>query len=260
MSGVPFVIKLGGRLFDHTEALQALLLACAEIQKVRPLVLVHGGGDQVTAQLRAAGFYADNAEPKLAGQRITAAEHIPVIAGVLAGDLNSQLCALAQQAQLNAVGLTLAAGHSISCTLDASRGAVGIPAPNQPQLLEGLLAQGFTPIISSLGTGPDGQRLNVNADLAAAAVARLIGADLALLTDVAGILAANGDLLPSITSAEATPLIQSGVVQGGMLVKLTAALDTARASRRSIAVAGWQNASALIELAQGHAVGTRILL
>ncbi|RUO64002.1 N-acetylglutamate kinase [Pseudidiomarina planktonica] len=260
MSKVPFVIKLGGRLFDHADALQKLLQVCADIQTIRPLVLVHGGGDQVTAQLRALGFYPDSGEPKLAGQRITALEHLPVIAGVLAGDLNSQLCALAQQAQLNAVGLTLAAGNSISCQVDTSRGAVGVPAPNQPQLLQGLLDQGFTPIISSLGVAPDGQRLNVNADLAAAAVARLIGADLALLTDVEGILAANGDLIPNITSAEATPLIDSGVVQGGMLVKLTAALDTARASRRSIAVAGWRNASALIELAQGHHVGTRILL
>ncbi|MEX1221648.1 MAG: acetylglutamate kinase [Idiomarina sp.] len=260
MGKVPLVIKLGGRLFDHAHALQDLLLVCAEIHTIRPLVLVHGGGDQVTAQLRALGFYPASGEPKLGGQRVTALEHIPAIAGVLAGDLNSQLCALAQQAQLNAVGLTLAAGNSISCTLDASRGAVGIPIPSQPQLLQTLLEKGFTPIISSLGVSSAGQRLNVNADLAAATVACLIDADLALLTDVDGILTANGDLIPTITSAQATPLIDSGVVQGGMLVKLTAALDTARASRRSIAVAGWRNASALIELAQGHHVGTRILL
>jgi len=254
----PLVIKFGGVIFNNTTQLNTLLAACADIRKQRPLVIVHGGGTQITTQLQALGLQATNTADKPGGQRRTTPEQIPVIAGVLAGDLNSALCCQAQQTGLNAVGLTLFDGHSTYCDLDHSRGAVGIPQPDQPQLLEHLLACGFTPVLSSLGADTSGVRLNVNADLAAAAIAQLLQADLLLLTDVAGILTANGQLIPAIDQHQAADLIRTGVVAGGMQVKLEAALDVARISRRSIAVAGWQNASDLVALAQGHHIGTRI--
>jgi len=257
-SSIPLVIKIGGAIFNRSAQLQGLLSACAEMQKLRPVVIVHGGGTQITAQLQALGL-SDAATPKQSGgQRLTTTAQIPAIAGVLAGDLNSALCVQAQQVGLNPVGLTLFDGHSTQCDVDADKGAVGIPKPDQPQLLEHLLACGFTPILSSLGADASGNRLNVNADLAAAAIAQLLQADLTLLTDVAGILTAAGDLIPHINQITAIDLIRTGVVAGGMQVKLEAALAVAKVSRRSIAVAGWQHASDLVALAQGHHVGTRI--
>ncbi|KFZ30689.1 acetylglutamate kinase [Pseudidiomarina salinarum] len=252
----PLVIKLGGRVLVDTDALAQLLPTIARLAKLRALVLVHGGGDQVQLQLQQLGFTS----VKTAGQRITPAEHIPIVAGVLAGDLNSQLCALAQQHQLNPVGLTLFAGDSIRCSPDAARGAVGVPAPGNPQLLELLIDRGFIPVLSSIGISASGERLNVNADLAAGAVAQLLHADLILLTDVPGILDARGALIELIQADQADQLIADGTVRDGMLVKLNAAVQAARASRRSIAVAGWQDATALTRLAKGEAAGTRIRL
>jgi acetylglutamate kinase len=252
----PLVIKLGGRVLQSASNLERLLKTVQQLALLRPLILVHGGGDQVEALLLQLG----HTSLKVDGQRITPAVQMPIVAGVLAGDVNTQLVALAQQHQLNAVGLTLGAGHSIACDVDANRGAVGIPKPNDAKLLQVLLDQNFLPILSSIGASDSGERLNVNADLAAAAVAQLMHADLILLTDVPGILDKNGDLIETILADEADALIADGTVRDGMLVKLNAAVQAARASRRSIAVAGWQDAKALTRLARGEAAGTRIRL
>lgn len=250
----PLVIKLGGRVLQSHSNLNALLTIIAQLAHLRPLVLVHGGGDQVEALLEQLG----HTSLKVDGQRITPAAQIPIVAGVLAGDVNSQLVAVAQLHQLNAVGLTLAAGHSVRCEVDTTRGAVGIPQPNQPALLQLLLDKNFLPIVSSIGADDAGNRLNVNADLAAAAVAQLLYADLILLTDVPGILDQDGELIESVSVDQAPALIADGTVRDGMLVKLNAAVQAATASRRSIAVAGWQDAKALTRLAKGEAAGTRI--
>ncbi|WP_417659189.1 acetylglutamate kinase [Pseudidiomarina sp.] len=250
------VLKLGGRVLQNAKNLSALLSTVQQLAQLRPLVLVHGGGDQVEQLLLQLG----HTSLKVDGQRITPAAQMPIVAGVLAGDINSQLVSLAQQHQLNAVGLTLADGLSVRCDIDNSRGAVGVPHPNNAALLMLLLAHNYVPILSSIGAAADGQRLNVNADLAAAAVAQLLDADLVLLTDVPGILDKHGALINSISVEQADALIADGTVRDGMLVKLNAAVQAAQASRRSIAVAGWQNAKALTRLAQGKAAGTRIHL
>ncbi len=250
----PLVLKLGGRVLTSEDSLQQLLTVIAKLAQLRALVIVHGGGDQVQSMLQQLGFNSE----KSAGQRITPAEHMPIVAGVLAGDINSQLCALAQQHGLASVGLTLAAGASVSCEVDTVRGAVGIPSPGQPHLLQQLIDKHFLPILSSVGTSNNGERLNVNADLAAAAVAQLLHADLILLTDVPGILDQQGHLIETITIDQAAALIENGTVRDGMVVKLNAAVQAAQASRRSIAVAGWQDAKVLTRLAKGEAAGTRI--
>lgn len=248
------VIKLGGRALDDMQALQPLLKTVINIQQSRPVVLVHGGGDQVSALLAQLGLSSE----KVAGQRVTPAAHIPYIAAVLAGDVNSQLTALAQQLGLRSVGLPLFAGGSTYANVDASRGAVGIPQPGDKQLLVSLLEQGYLPVMSSLGLSRDGHRLNCNADLAAACIAELLDADLVLLTDVAGILDQQQHLISSINAAQAAHYIESSVVRDGMQVKLEAALAVAQKSRRSIAVASWQDPQALLDLAEGRAAGTRI--
>ncbi|MGQ4277539.1 acetylglutamate kinase [Pseudidiomarina sp. E22-M8] len=250
----PLVIKLGGRVLTDAAALTQLFTTVHKLAALRPLVLVHGGGDQVQDLLQRLG----EVSTKTAGQRVTPAEHMPIVTGVLAGDINSQLCALAQQHGLNSVGLTLQAGETLVCDVDTRRGAVGIPKPNNSQLLQLLMESQYLPILSSIGASADGQRLNVNADLAAAAVAQVLDADLILLTDVAGILDRDGLLIDSINATQAPQLISDGVVRDGMVVKLNAALQAAQHSRRSIAVAGWQDANALTRLAKGEAAGTRI--
>lgn len=250
----PLVIKLGGRALQDAAALEHVLTILVRLAAIRTLVVVHGGGDQVQQQLEQLGFQS----AKVAGQRVTLETHMPIVAGVLAGDVNSALCAVGQKLGLNTVGLTLFAGHSIRCEVNSVLGAVGNPEPGDATLLQLLLDQNFVPVISSIGVSASGQRLNVNADLAAAAVAQLLHADLILLTDVPGILDQQGQLIETIRAEQAEALLADGTIRDGMVVKLNAALAAAKASRRSIAVAGWQDATALTRLAKGEAAGTRI--
>ena len=255
MSQTPLVLKMGGRLLQDQAALDALLKVCAELKTQYPIVLVHGGGDQVDQWLAKFGFTTE----KIDGQRVSPAEQMPVITGALDGAVNADMVARATLQGLNPVGLSLAAGGSLEFDINHKLGAVGIAKAGNPLLLNTLLAQGFTPVFSSIGLSADGQLLNVNADIAAAAICQLVQGQLVLLTDVPGILDANMQLIPTLTAAEAQQLVTDGVIKGGMKVKLDAALETAQALKRNITVAGWQHPDDLLKLMQQQAVGTNII-
>jgi acetylglutamate kinase len=251
----PVVLKMGGRLLQDRAALDALLTVCASIKTQRPVILVHGGGDQVDQWLAKFGFSTE----KIDGQRVSPAEQMPVITGALAGAVNAEMVSRAMLAGLKPVGLNLSAGGACQFTVNQRLGAVGIAKPADPALLEVLLAQGFTPVFSSIGIAADGQLLNVNADLAAAAICQLVKGQLVLLTDVPGILDGQMQLIAQLSPADAAKLVEQGIIKGGMKVKLDAALDTAAVLKSNIVVAGWQHPEDLINLMQDKPVGTCIL-
>jgi len=251
----PVVIKLGGAVLEDPQALASLLDALKPVAAHRPLVVVHGGGVVVEQTLKAMNMTSKKRD----GLRVTPPEQMAVIAGALAGTCNKQLTAIAQQQGHRAVGLCLGDGLAVECELlDAALGRVGKPSGRgDPRLIEALLEQGFTPVISSIAIGRDGGLLNVNADQAAVAVAQLLlGAELLLLSDVAGILDGARQLIPEMTSARAEELIAEGVIKDGMIVKVRAALDAARVLRRPIAVASWKEPEKLQQLLAGEPVGT----
>lgn len=250
----PLVLKLGGRLLQEPAALTDLLQICHQLKQQRTLLLVHGGGAQVDQWLQQFGFRTE----KIDGQRVSPAEQMPVICGALAGAVNAELVGLAATVGLRPVGLTLAAGGSCHFQRNARLGAVANPKPGDPTLLQQLLVGNWTPVVSSIGHDEAGQLLNINADLAAAALCQLLRGQLVLLTDVAGILDSHGALVTELDSIQAAEMVARGVIQGGMKVKLEAALDTARALQDSIIVAGWQQPETLLALLAGDAVGTRI--
>lgn len=251
----PVVLKMGGRLLQDRDALDALLAVCATIKQQRPVILVHGGGDQVDQWLAKFGFNTE----KIDGQRVSPAAQMPVIAGALDGAVNAEMVSCAMLQGLNPVGLNLSAGNACQFTVNTRLGAVGIAKPADATLLNVLLAQGFTPVFSSIGIGSEGQLLNVNADLAAAAICQLVQGQLVLLTDVPGILDGNMQLIAELSAEHAMQLVAQGVIKGGMKVKLDAALDTAAALKSNIVVAGWQTPDDLINLMQDKPVGTCIL-
>ena len=254
MNKSPLVLKMGGRLLEDMQALDALLQVVKGLAAEYPLVLVHGGGAQVDSWLATFGFTTE----KIDGQRVSPAEQMPVIAGALAGAVNGLMVARAQVAGLNAVGLTLAAGHSLKFDINHKLGAVGIASANDGSLVNSLLEKGFVPVFSSIGQSSDGQLLNVNADIAAAAICQLVQGTLVLLTDVPGILDGDGKLIKTLNREQAQQLVDSGVIKGGMKVKLDAALETAAALRRDIIVAGWQQPEDFLKLMQQQDVGTCI--
>ena len=243
----PLIIKLGGVLLDSEEALERLFSALVNYREShqRPLVIVHGGGCVVDELMKGLNLPVK----KKNGLRVTPADQIDIITGALAGTANKTLLAWAKKHQIAAVGLFLGDGDSVKVTqLDEELGHVGLAQPGSPKLINSLLENGYLPVVSSIGVTDEGQLMNVNADQAATALAATLGADLILLSDVSGILA-----------AKAEQLIEQGIITDGMIVKVNAALDAARTLGRPVDIASWRHAEQLPALFNGMPMGTRIL-
>lgn len=254
----PLVIKLGGVLLDNEEALERLFMAVVAYRQEyhRPLVIVHGGGCLVDELMKKLNLPV----VKKAGLRVTPADQIDIITGALAGSANKTLLAWAVKNHINAVGLSLADGGTVSVTqLDESLGFVGKAEEGNPALINTLTGAGYLPIVSSIGITAAGELMNVNADQAATALAATLGADLILLSDVSGILDGKGQRIPEMSAEKAEQLIDQGIITDGMIVKVNAALDAARSLGRSVDIASWRHAEQLPALFNGVAIGTRIL-
>lgn len=251
------VIKLGGALIDDREVLTTLVGQLKTLHdRGQRFVLVHGGGKAVDAQLGRLGLVSE----KKNGLRITPKEHLDQIVGVLAGQMNIVLCAALMKAGIPAVGLSLSDGYMTDARIaDPDLGFVGAVTPRDPRLPKGLCESGFVPVISSIAA-LDGEALNVNADDAAEVIAALVGAGaLVLLTDVAGVLDAERQVIPSLTEPDINRLIDAGVIAGGMIAKVRAALNASAKSHAPVLITHWRRADALAEIRQGHAPGTLIV-
>ncbi|MBI2382291.1 MAG: acetylglutamate kinase [Gammaproteobacteria bacterium] len=256
MAKQPLVIKLGGALIDEpgvrAELVGKLKALHASGQR---FVLVHGGGKAVDAQLAKLGLKSE----KRNGLRVTPKEHIEQIVGVLAGQMNAQLCASLLDSGIPAVGLSLADGGTTYAEALPELGFVGRVKPGNAALLSVLLASGFVPVLSSIAQG-EGECLNVNADDAAEAVASLLGAQaLVLLTDVAGVLDGRGQCLPRLDRSAIDQLIAAGTIKGGMTPKVLAAHKASAISGAPVLITHWRRADALAGLRQGQAMGTLIV-
>jgi acetylglutamate kinase len=253
----PLLIKLGGAVLENDQALTNLFSALTVYleKQQRPLLLVHGGGVIVEDVLTKMNIVSQ----KKNGLRITPFEQIPYVAGALAGTSNKLLMAKALQAGLSAVGLSLADGFSCKVTqMDPEFGAVGICSPNNPSLINGLLAGGHIPVISSIGIGDDGRLYNVNADQAAITICDLIGAELVFLSDVDGVWDSQKQVIPELNTTLANTLIAENVIQDGMAVKVKAALQAAD-QLGYVMLASWKNPENLVSLLAGQAVGTKVI-
>ncbi|AFI92465.1 acetylglutamate kinase [Pectobacterium parmentieri] len=254
----PLIIKLGGVLLDSEEALERLFTALVAYRQEhqRPLVIVHGGGCLVDELMKKLSLPV----VKKNGLRVTPADQIDIITGALAGSANKTLLSWAKKHDINAVGLCLGDGGSTTVTqLDEALGFVGKAEAGSPALLNTLLSAGYLPVVSSIGITVQGDLMNVNADQAATALAQTLGADLILLSDVSGILDGKGQRIAEMTAEKAEQLIAQGIITDGMIVKVNAALDAARALGRPVDIASWRHAEQLPALFNGVAIGTRIL-
>ncbi len=254
----PLVIKLGGAALACPDTLSKLFNAIKSYQKQRrrELVIVHGGGylvDELMEKLNLPTV-------KKSGLRVTPYEHIPVIAGALAGTANKLLQGEAIKSTLKVVGLCLADGGLCQVKqLDAELGAVGKAEAGDATLIKAILATGSLPLVSSIGLTDSGEMMNVNADQAAVAVAASLDAELVLLSDVSGVLDGKGNLLASLSQAEAETLIQGKVITDGMIVKVRAALEAANQLGRPVEVATWRYPDKLDALFSGKRIGTQFL-
>lgn len=252
MSNAPIVIKVGGALLDNPDAASALFRNIADIQKTRPVVLVHGGGPAVEQLMQALNLSSE----KIDGLRVTPDEHMPYIGGALAGYANKALCAHALRNKVIPVGLSLLDGNMVQCTPLAEKyGAVGSARPGDPALILSVLSQAMLPVVSSIGSSQGGRLLNINADQAATVIAELVNGELLLLSNVDGVLDSEKALLRTLDRQSLAQLYHDQVVTDGMRVKTDAALAAANALGRPVTIASW---SATIPDILSHHTGTHI--
>jgi acetylglutamate kinase len=214
------VIKIGGRVQDDPGLASAV--ATASKRAAGRLVVVHGGGDDISRLQRQLGH-----EPRfVGGRRATSEAELDVVRMVLSGSANKKLVAAFQSAGLRAVGISGEDGGLLSAHVapGAPLGRVGERAAGDPALLNDLMQCGWLPVVSPLARDADGSGagLNVNGDDAAAAIATAIAAaELMFIADVPGVLI-DGAAVRTLSHDKANELIASGIAAGGMAAKLEA--------------------------------------
>ena len=256
------VVKFGGRALEKNE-IGTLVEDLVLLQEsgLRP-VLVHGGGPEISRVLDQLGVESRFVD----GLRVTDEAAIEVVEMVLAGRVNKKIVSMIDRRGGRAVGLSGKDAGLIQARLhprSAELGFVGEVEAVSTELIEILLDHNFIPVISSLGIGPDGETLNLNADTVAAAMAVALGAEkLIVLTDVKGIHQPtdNGhERVASLSLEGAAELIEKGVVSRGMLPKLRscmAAVEEGVPSSHIIAAS--ERHGVLVELFTEEGIGTMI--
>jgi len=222
------VIKVGGRPQADPALAGLVAKSCGAMPGTT--MIVHGGGDEISALQRAFGIIPSFVD----GRRVTTDADIDIVRMALSGVSNKRLVAALSGVGLNAIGLSGEDGSLIEArAIDIDRlGHVGTPSKINTTFLKTLLAAGFVPVISPLSRGVGGVTngaLNVNGDDAAAAIAVDVGADeLLLIADVAGVMQ-DGAVVDNVDAAAAQRMLDDGSATGGMRAKLEAAVHAANA-------------------------------
>ena len=270
-AGITVVVKYGGHAMgDETLAAQfGRDIALLKQVGVNPVV-VHGGGPQINAMLERLEIRSSFVD----GLRVTDASMVEVVEMVLAGTVNKHIAGLINIAGALAVGIcgkdgglirarkltrtVRDPGSHIERALDL--GFVGEPESVDVRVIHALTGAGLIPVIAPVAMGEDGQTYNINADTVAGAVAGALGAQrLLMLTDVAGVLDANRQLIPDMTVAEVEAGIASGMISGGMIPKVENCVEAVRKGvRGGVILDGRMGHACLLELFTEGGIGTLI--
>jgi acetylglutamate kinase len=266
--GKTIVVKFGGNAMVDT-ALQENFARDVVLLKLVGMnpVVVHGGGPQIEQVLARLGKKGEFVQ----GMRVTDAETMDVVEMVLGGAVNKDIVTLINRAGGKAVGLTGQDGGFIRARklLIQSRdnpsesidiGQVGEIESIDPSVITALEAGGFIPVVAPIGIGSEGESFNINADLVAGKLAEVLKAEkLVLLTNTPGVLDAQGQLLTGITPRQIDEMVETGVLSGGMLPKISSALDAARSGVKAVHIIDGRVPHALLlEVLTDRGVGTLI--
>jgi acetylglutamate kinase len=236
-TGQTFVIKYGGHAMGDAELADNFARDVVLMKQVgiNPVV-VHGGGPQIGAMLDRLKIKSSFID----GLRVTDAETVEIVEMVLSGSINKAVVTAINGAGGVAVGISGKDGRLIEArklqrtTKDPDSniekvldlGFVGEPVRINPTLLQTFAQSDLIPVIAPIGVGEGGETYNINADTAAGKIAATLKASkLVMLTDIAGVLDGNGDLISKMTPEQADRLTQEGVIKGGMIPKLETCLD-----------------------------------
>ncbi|CAN5526120.1 acetylglutamate kinase [soil metagenome] len=255
------VLKLGGELLEDAAGVATAAAAIVRLSMRTPLVVVHGGGRAIDAELRARGE-----EPRFVdGLRVTDGPALEAAVSVLAGRTNTTLVAALGAAGVRAVGLTGADGPvGLSSQADSFRtvsgetvdlGLVGEPCATDMTLLRDLLGLGYVPVVASIGVTSRGELLNVNADTLAGHLAAALGAaELLIAGGTPGVLTADEQPIAQLSRDDMDAMIAAGTAHSGMLAKLAACRVALDGGVTHVSIVSGRDASDYAE-----AAGTRIL-
>ena len=258
--GHPIVVKIGGStLGSHDTSLRDLVQLQEEGREV---VVVHGGGNVISQWMQRQGL----APRFVGGLRVTDAPSLEIVVAVLTGLINKELVSMMQELGGRTVGLSGIDGCMVEARIgDPELGFVGEVTKVNSEPIRALLDGGFMPMIAPLGAhlrdGSEnaGSPLNINGDTFAGELAYALEAEqLILLTDVAGVLDGGGRVIRRLDRRRANILFNSGVIQGGMIPKLSACLRALQRSPVAYIVDGRQP-NALLDCVQGDSSGTTIV-
>ncbi|MES2209159.1 MAG: acetylglutamate kinase [Chloroflexota bacterium] len=246
------VVKLGGTtIADQSQVLAEV--AC--LARRRPVILVHGGGKRLTEWLERMGVVSQFR----GGLRVTDAASLEVAAAVLRGVINSELVAGLRALGVDAVGLSGVDGGLLIAERIEDLGFVARVVGLRRDLLDALMVAGQVPVVAPLARDEHGIVCNVNADDVAAGIAAGIGArQLILMTDVDGVRDASGQKLDTLTAAEAERLIASGVIAGGMVAKVRAAMGALAWEGIEAIIADGSAPDAVVRALDDPTFGTRL--
>ena len=270
-AGKTFVVKYGGHAMGDASlardfAEDIVLLKAVGINPV----VVHGGGPQIGAMLKKLGVESQFVD----GLRVTDAETAKIAEMVLSGAINKELVGWINAAGGSAIGISGKDGgfvravkvertqkdpdSNIEKAIDL--GFVGEPKTVDRKVIDTISAAGMIPVVAPIGVGDDGHTYNINADTMAGAIAGVLGASrLFLLTDVAGVLDKNGQLLTDLDPAAVKALQQDGTISGGMIPKIQTCVDAVEAGvDAAVILDGRVSHAMLIEMFTDKGAGTLI--
>lgn len=270
-AGATFVIKYGGHAMGDAGLAKLFARDIVLLRQVgiNPVV-VHGGGPQIgqmLERLKIKSAFID-------GLRVTDKDTVDVVEMVLAGSINKSIVSAINEAGGFAVGLSGKDGNliraqrlrrtkrdpgsNIERILDL--GLVGEPTEINPHILDFYERSDITPVIAPIGSGAQGETLNVNADTAAGAIAAAVGARrLMMLTDVEGVLDKSGRLIHEMTTSEARRYIADGTIHGGMIPKIETCLEAVgKGVEGAVIIDGRTPHALLLELFTEHGAGTLV--
>lgn len=266
--GRTVVIKYGGNAMtdEHLQRSFAHDVVLLKLVGLKP-VIVHGGGPQINEALRRVGK-----EGKfIQGMRVTDAETMEVVEWVLGGQVQQDIVMMINEAGGKAVGLTGKDGSLMQVRKKLlpneekpgemiDIGFVGEITRIEPAVVKALQGGEFIPVISSIGYGQDGKAYNVNADIVAGKMAEVLGAEkLVMLTNTPGVLDKQNQLLRKLSAQTIDELFADGTISGGMLPKISSALDAARYGVNSVHIIdGRVPHSLLLEILTDEGIGTLI--
>ena len=266
--GKTMVIKYGGNAMTDPALQQAFAedVVLLKLVGINPVV-VHGGGPQIEAALKRLGKKGEFIQ----GMRVTDSETMEVVEWVLAGEVQQDIVGLINQAGGKAVGLTGRDGGLIRAKKlklidlnDANKehdvGQVGEIESIDPSVVKALQDDAFIPVVSPIGFGLHNESYNINADVVASKLATVLQAEkLLMLTNIAGVLDKEKNLLTDLSIKDIDALIADGTISGGMIPKIAGAIDAAKSGVKAVHIIDGRVPHAmLLEILTEQAFGTMI--